>query len=128
MRTKGEQRGKTFLVYSLFLPLYLTVSFPFFHTTSNFCFSVSCPSPMLYQYHTLSFTSAFPLCTSFCFPLSSLYSCFLSFFSSQFKASPTAGASRRFSVCGKKRQGGSQETFLFTVVEYHSLNSKYGLL
>lgn len=78
--TKGEQRGKTFLVYSLFLPLYLTGSFPFFHTTFNFCFSVSSPSHMLYQYHTLSFTSAFPLCTSFCFPLSSLYPCFLSFF------------------------------------------------
>lgn len=73
-----ESKEESLLVYSTLQPL--SLSFPFFHITSNFYFIFSCPSHILYQYQMVSFTSLFPFCTSLWFPLSSLYSCFLSFF------------------------------------------------
>lgn len=65
--TKGEQRGKTFLVYSLFLPLYLTGSFPFsippLTFASQFPPQVTCSISITHYLLLLLFLSA-PLSAS----------------------------------------------------------------
>lgn len=112
----------------------LSTSYRYLSTVSHsssflLIFSFKLPAPVsLSTTYSIFFFSGFPLSASLTGSLSVASLPAFSVFSSQFKASATAGASRRFSVCGKKRQGGSQETFPVTVVEYHSLNSKYGLL